>query len=135
MALNPLKIAIATACMALAIPAASQAATISYDGSGALNYQAAPGEKNYFGYGVYDDGSFYISDSGAAPLTYPAQCVEGFTSYVAICPKPTAVNASLGDGDDIADGDASVPFTVDGGAGKDVIRGDIDATYSAHLSG
>ena len=77
-----------------------------------------------------------MSDSGAAPLNYPAdKCVEGFTSYVAICEKPTAVIASLGDGDDITNGDASAPFTVDAGPGKDVIRADINATYSAHLSG
>src|SRR5262245_19121443 len=119
MAPSPLKIAIATAFVTCALPvASSQAATISYDGSGALVYQAAPGEKNYLGYGIYDDGTFYVSDSGASSLNYPADCVEGYVSYVAICPKPTAVNASLLDGDDIADGDESVPFTVDAGAGK-----------------
>jgi Ca2+-binding RTX toxin-like protein len=37
---------------------------------------------------------------------------------------PTAINAQLGDNDDIADGDESFagPVTIDGGAGKDTLR-------------
>jgi hypothetical protein len=58
-----LVIALAALCV-VALPAVANAATISYDSSGALHYTAGSGEKNYFG--TSDDGSgrVQISDSG-----------------------------------------------------------------------
>src|SRR3954453_13220897 len=97
---------------ALALPAVATAATISYDGSGALVYQAGPGEKNYFGY--YDEGGrVAISDSGPSSINYPVdRCDPGWISYVVVCDVPTAIHASFGDGDDIADGNDEVDVPV-----------------------
>lgn len=128
---------VAAACAALALPAAAGAATISYDGSGAINYTAG-GEKNYFG--VYDEGGrLAISDSGAGSISYPAdRCEEGYVSYVIVCDMPTALHASFGDGLDVADGpDDSIGLsaTYDGGAGDDVLRSDAFTTRAITLTG
>src|SRR4051812_40596079 len=136
--MKTLKLIIAVAAFAvLALPAVANAATISYDGSGALVYQAGPGEKNYFGY--YDEGGrVAISDSGPSSINYPvARCDPGWISYVVVCDVPTAIHASLGDGDDIADGndEVDVPVAFDAGPGRDTLRGDINSTRPITLSG
>src|SRR3954453_9025335 len=107
--MKTLKLIIAVAAFAvLALPAVAGASTISYDGSGALVSQAGPGEKNYFRY--YDEGGrVAISDSGPSSINYPVdRCDPGWISYVVVCDVPTAIHASFGDGDDIADGNDEV---------------------------
>jgi hypothetical protein len=115
-----------TALIVAALPAVASASTISYDSSGALNYQAADGEKNYFG--TYDEGGrVAISDSGAGTINFPAgSCEPGWIYYVVVCDVPTAMKVNLGDNIDIADGDSDFSFaqTIDGGAGADVLRHD-----------
>jgi Ca2+-binding RTX toxin-like protein len=129
--------AAAAACAALALPGVADAATISYDGSGALSYQAGSGEKNYFG--IYDEGGrLAVSDSGATVIDYPAdRCEEGYVAYVIVCDVPTRLNASLGDSADIANGpdEFSFPVAYDGGAGDDVLRADAFSTVRITLAG
>ncbi len=123
--MRSLKLLLALTALAIvALPAVASAATISYDSSGALNYQAGSGEKNYFG--TYDDGGrVAISDSGAKGISYPAgACEPGYVFYVVVCDVPTAMTVSLGDDTDIADGDIDFSFaqTIDGGPGTDTLR-------------
>ena len=135
--MKSLKLTLATAIAALAIPGVADAATISYDGAGALSYQAAGGEKNYFSY--YDEeGRLAISDSGPKTIDYPADhCEEGYVSYVIVCDVPAAINVSLDDDADIANGndEVALPLTVDGGAGDDVLRHDAFSTRPVTLTG
>jgi Ca2+-binding RTX toxin-like protein len=133
-----LKLLIALAALlVVALPAAANAATISYDGSGALNYSAGPGEKNFFG--TYNEGGrVAISDSGGGNISFPAgSCEQGWISYVVVCDVPTAMNVSLGDGADIANGDDEFDFaqSIDGGAGADTLRHDAFSPKPITLSG
>ena len=136
--MKSLKLLLAVAAFAvLALPAVANAATISYDSSGGLTYQAGSGERNYFGYSN-DGGRLSISDSGASTINYPAgTCEPGWVSYVVVCDMPTAINAHLGDLDDIADGADSitVPAAIDGGANKDTLRHDAFSTKPITLRG
>jgi Ca2+-binding RTX toxin-like protein len=103
------------------IPAAS-AATISYDGAGALNYQAAPGEVNHPSF-QEDSGVMLVSDAMASQLDDASgQCQPGYVSYVLECPMPAAVTAELGDRDDRVTLDTRLRVTVAGGDGKDLFR-------------
>ena len=136
--MKALKIVIALAALiVVALPAAANAATISYSSSGALNYQAGSGEKNYFSF--YDEGGrLAVSDSGAASINYPAgTCEPGWVSYVVVCDMPTAINASLDDQNDIANGsrEITIPQNFDGGAGPDTLRHDAFAPNPITLSG
>lgn len=136
--MKSLKLLLAVAAFAvLALPAVANAATISYDSSGALNYQAGSGERNYFGF-YNDGGRLAVSDSGAASINYPAGvCEPGWVSYVVVCDMPTAINASLDDQNDIADGskEITIPQTLDGGAGPDTLRHDAFAPNAITLRG
>jgi Ca2+-binding RTX toxin-like protein len=133
-----LKLIIALAALVvIALPAAANAATISYDSSGGLDYQAAPGEKNYFGF-YKEGGRLAVSDSGAGSINYPAgTCEPGWVSYVVVCDMPTSISASLDDRDDIADGskEITIPQSFDGGAGPDTLRHDAFAPNPITLSG
>jgi Ca2+-binding RTX toxin-like protein len=125
------------ALMVVALPAAANAATISYDNSGALNYTAGSGEKNHIS--TYDEGGrVAISDSGANGIDYPAgSCDPGWIYYVVVCNVPTAMNVSLGDNIDIADGDSAFAFpqSIDGGPGGDTLRHDAFPPKPITLSG
>jgi Ca2+-binding RTX toxin-like protein len=129
--------ALAASAALLALPAAADAATITYDGSGKLTYQAAPGEANYFG--VYDElGRLAISDSGTADIDFPAdRCEEGYVPYVVVCDVPTSIDVSLGDDRDVANGsdEFDLPMTIDGGDGTDVLRHDTDSSQPITLRG
>ncbi|HEX8647421.1 MAG TPA: PASTA domain-containing protein [Thermoleophilaceae bacterium] len=103
------------------IPAAT-AATIAYDGAGALRYQAAPGETNHAGF-QEDSGVMLVSDAMASQLEDTSGlCQPGYVSYVLECPMPTAVTADLGDRDDRVTPDTRLRVTVAGGDGNDVFR-------------
>ena len=137
--MKALKLIIVVAAFAvMALPAAANAATISYDSSGALNYQAASGEKNYFGYSN-DGGRLSISDSGTnGNISYPAgACEPGWVNYDVLCDMPTAVKVDLGDNQDIADGSTTFtgPASIDGGAGPDTLRHGAFAPNPITLSG
>jgi Ca2+-binding RTX toxin-like protein len=125
------------ALFVVALPAAAHAASISYDSNGALNYQAGDGEKNFFG--TYNEGGrVAISDSGGGNISYPAgTCDPGWISYVVVCDVPTAMNVSLGDNADIANGDTEFSFrqSIDGGPGADTLRADAFSPKPITLSG
>jgi Ca2+-binding RTX toxin-like protein len=125
------------ALMVVALPAAANAATISYDSNGGLNYQAGSGESNYFGF-YNEGGRLAVSDSGAKGIDYPAgTCEPGWVSYVVVCDMPTSISASLDDGVDIADGskEITIPQSFDGGAGNDTLRHDAFAPNAITLNG
>ena len=112
---------------AVLLPATASAATVARDGAGALVYTAAAGATNDVS--VQQDGAgaitFYTS-SGDAMTTIAAGCAQSdiWPGDVVTCTPGTAVRVDLGDGDDrgsIADA-VSVPVTVAGGAGSDLIE-------------
>jgi len=114
---------LATSAMLL-IPAAAQAATISYSGD-TLVYQAAPGDRDSPMFGKDDAGNLTIFEEG---LTLPANCTYDVTAH---CPMPARVEAHLGDGDDWAsfssDYPAELPVAIYGDEGKDQLQ-----TYNAN---
>jgi hypothetical protein len=134
--------------LAAAVPAAADAATISYEGSTAV-YRAAPGEKNSTGpsEGLFDTSRLRFSDQ--VPINAPADRCQSYDGWVE-CEMPQKVVFDLGDGDDWVsfsfspaglaaevyggDGDdllegyaisaGPLAQVLDGGAGKDTIKGD-----------
>jgi hypothetical protein len=113
---------IATSAVML-VPAAAQAATISYSGD-TLVYQADPGARDSPMLGKDDSGKLTISEEG---LNLPGDCTY---DYVAHCPMPARVELHLGDGDDwnsfSSDYPATLPAVVYGDEGKDQLQ-----TYGA----
>jgi hypothetical protein len=110
---------------ALAVPAAANAATITYDGGGTLHYQAAAGETNLLSLQKTDAGRLLIVEAYGIPLNDQSggQCQAGYDSYILDCAMPASVDADLGDGDDRGsvsfDFPASFHATIHGGEGKD----------------
>jgi hypothetical protein len=129
---SPLLLTSAIAAVALA-PAAAGAATISSDGAGTFTYTGAPGENNS-GSVQYDDtpGDVVFYASGGARLTgaLPAGCTtdDGAT---ATCAGVTHAVWLAGDGDEnvaVSYGfPAGIPVTIDGGPGRDWLRGSDDS--------
>jgi hypothetical protein len=109
------------AAMAL-VPAAAQAATISYQGT-TLVYQAAPGERNNVIFGTDGGSNLTIGDNPA--IQFPANCSQSDPEYPVYCPMPSAIRVSLGDQDDALSVFMDVPampIEVHGDAGKDLLR-------------
>jgi Ca2+-binding RTX toxin-like protein len=111
------------ASVVLLVPAAAQAATVSYSGD-TLVYQADPGVRDSPMLGKDDNGRLTISEEG---LTLPPECTYDFAAH---CPLPARVELHLGDGDDwnsfASDYPASLPVAVYGDEGKDQLQ-----TYNA----
>jgi Ca2+-binding RTX toxin-like protein len=107
----------------LLVPAAAQAATVSYEGD-TLVYRADPGMRDSPMLGKDENGNLTISAEG---MTLPAGCTYDFAAH---CPMPARVRLELGDGDDwnsfSSDYPASLPVEVYGGEGKDQLQ-----TYNA----
>src|SRR3954453_16419825 len=57
-------------------PAVAQAATVTRDASGALNYVAAPGAANHVGVQSTDQPGGVQFYTNGDPMTYPAGCAE-----------------------------------------------------------
>jgi Ca2+-binding RTX toxin-like protein len=114
---------LATFAAVLLVPAAAQAATVTYEGD-TLVYRADPGVRDFVNLGKDDAGQLTISADG---INVPAACTN---DYVAHCPMPARVRLELGDGDDSngfsSDYPAGLPVEVDGGDGKDQLQ-----TYNA----
>ena len=112
--------------VALAVPAAASAGTVTYTGD-TLTFDAAPGEQNYvMAYASNDCGGLatpclWVSDS--YPITPPAGCEQGgFYDSAVVCPQPNSIVMHLGDRNDAAL-DWNGPSTIDGGSGDDSIFG------------
>ena len=114
---------LATCAAVLLVPAAAQAATLSYEGD-ALVYRADPGVRDSPGLSKDDAGLLTINEEG---LKLAPGCTY---DYVAHCPMPSRVVLYLGDGDDwqsfSSDYPAALPATVYGEDGKDQLQ-----TYGA----
>ena len=114
----------ALALAAAALPAAADAATVSYEG-GTLYYRAAPGERNSTGPGVglFDTTKLYLSDQ--MPIAAPPDRCAAYEGWVE-CDMPSKLVFELGDGDDSASFSFSPPglaTEVHGGDGADLIEG------------
>ncbi|HTE64112.1 MAG TPA: calcium-binding protein [Solirubrobacteraceae bacterium] len=114
----------ALALAAATIPAAAEAATVSYEG-GTAYYRAAPGEKNSTGpsLGLFDTSSLRFSDQ--VPIDAPADRCQPYDGWVE-CEMPQKVVFELGDGDDFVSfsfAPPSLAAEVYGGDGADSIEG------------
>lgn len=122
----------AVTVVAAVLPAAAQAASVSFAG-GALTYNAAAGEQNYVGLRAGSDASdcgtrpapcFVVSEGFYLEITsFPAdRCSRDANlspTYVE-CDMPTSVIVNLGDGNDYH-GDWEGPSQINGGSGDDQI--------------
>jgi len=110
--------------LALAIPAAASAATLTRQGDGTLVYTASGSAKNHVGVqGSDDDSTITFYTSGGDNMNAPAGCTPSdlYSGEVVACSTPTAVRVELGAGDDdayVSDG-IPVPVTLSGGQGAD----------------
>jgi Ca2+-binding RTX toxin-like protein len=127
------------AAVVVLLPGVSSAATVSRDGAGALTYTAAPGAANHVNVQQYDDATHEITfytNSGDAMTSIPAGCAPSdmYGADVVTCAAPTAVRVDLGDRDDdaVISNDVTVPVTLAGGPGSDLLRA---GTTAATLDG
>lgn len=123
-------VAVALAAAA-ALPAGARAATVTRSGDGTLTYTAAPGAvNNSLSVQVGYDGPAVTAlnastDDDVTAIPGDCQATRAYGSVTVSCPTPPRVVADLGDGDDIAhvSFDVTVPVTVLGGAGDDLLEG------------
>jgi hypothetical protein len=114
---------VATALLALALPAAAGASTASVTG-GTLTVTAPPGEQNDIGIEQRPDG-YYVQDNHG-PVVPSTGCVEGTVPYGhkgALCTGVTSIAVDLADGDDTLRpiGPLAAPLSYSGGDGTDLI--------------
>ena len=103
----------------LALPASAHAATVTNFG-GTLTYTGAPGEDNQVTF-TQSGTDVTVTESSGHTLT-PTGCAG--TAFAVTCAGVTKVVANGGDGDDsLTASMTSIPATLDGGAGDDVMRG------------
>ncbi len=111
---------------AVAAPAA-HAASISFDGAGAMVLTAAAGESNHVMIYPAGDGSANVDVGDYQPITAPAEKCEALAPELMRCAIPTTVRVSLGDGKDSWSPDRSLAFAqpaqIDGGEGDDELLG------------
>jgi RTX calcium-binding nonapeptide repeat (4 copies) len=123
-----LRTLLAVALAATLTPTVAQAATVTRDASGALDYVAAPGATNHVGLQATDHPGGVVFYTSGDPMTYPAGCTEDsmYGADVVTCEPATAIRVDLGDGDDnsYTSADIGVPVTQLGGPGADQLQGD-----------
>ena len=125
---NPTRMFVAAGALALAaaLPAAAQAATITYQGD-TLVYTAADGEQNATGpwEGVVDASRITISDGhGVTVISQTDRCEPVADRFE--CELPAKLIYRLGDGDDgftVSSLKWDIPVEVDGGPGSDDLSG------------
>jgi Ca2+-binding RTX toxin-like protein len=110
--------------LAAVIPAAADAATVTYEGD-TVYYRAAPGEKNSTGpsEGLFDTSRLRFSDQ--VPINAPADRCQSYDGWVE-CVMPQKLVFELGDGDDSVSfsfAPPGLPTEVYGGDGADWIEG------------
>jgi Ca2+-binding RTX toxin-like protein len=111
------------------VPGTASAATVTRDASGALVYTASSGAKNSVDVQQLDESSaditFYTA-SGDTITTIAAGCAQSdiWPGDVVTCTPGSAVRVDLGDGDDsgVVSDEVSVPVTLAGGPGADLLR-------------
>ena len=120
-------VAAALACaLVLAAPASASRLTINFN-TGTLDYLAFAGESNRATI-EYDTGFWVVRDSGVPSIGLVQLNGGGCTIIGPLeirCPAATTLahNVSLGDGDDTLSLVTSLPATIDGGPGADVLNG------------
>jgi hypothetical protein len=123
------RIALVLAALGVAATAApaAHAATISFDGSGAMTLTAADGESNHVLMYPAGDGSAHVDVTDWLPLTAPGDKCETLTPTLMRCAIPTTLSVNLGDGKDSWSPDRSLRFAqpprIDGGPGDDELLG------------
>ncbi len=119
----------AAALAAAALPGTATAATITTDGAGTYTYVGAPGEANHMSIQAMEDGGIlFYANEGVNVTSAPASCADAYGSgdwSEVVCANPKAIVVQAGDGDEniTLSSELPVPVTVDGGPGKDWIRG------------
>ena len=116
---------------ALALVPAAGAATIDGGPGATYTYTSAPGEVNNVSVQGSDDGSVTFYGPDAVKVTSaPASCAPSdlYGWSVVTCAAAGAVVVQAGDGDEVLSISSSVPtsipVTIDGGAGRDIVEGD-----------
>src|SRR5688572_22909959 len=119
------------ALVALALPAAAEAATISKSGT-TLRFEASPTIRDLLAIGLTDAGAnvfFDINTSEAEIVTPVAPCVAVAGGVKCPAAGITRIVVNLGDDDDVLFGPfapavaTAIPMTIDGGVGGDSLRG------------
>ncbi|MFD6887069.1 hypothetical protein [Streptomyces sp. NPDC059957] len=115
-------VAALTATLAFAGPAAADPAFVMRNGS-QINFAALPGESNNVTFSI-SGGFFQVTDSGST-LTPGPGCVQFSNANTVRCGTGavTRIQASLGDRDDVATNNTSVPSDLVGGEGDDILVG------------
>lgn len=119
----------AAALAAAALPGPATAATITTDGAGTYTYVGAPGEVNHMSIQAMEDGGIlFYANEGVNVTSAPAGCSDAYGAgdwSEVVCASPKAIVVQAGDGDEniTLSSELPVPVTVDGGPGKDWIRG------------
>ncbi len=119
-------LALAVAGALTLLPGAASAATVTRDGAGALTYSAAAGATNNVDVQQDDAGSITFYTGGGDLMTaIAAGCAQSeiWPGEVVTC-TPGAVHVELGDGDDrgVVSDAVSVPVSISGGPGKDLLE-------------
>lgn len=122
-----LVLALLTACYGALGAATASASTLTYEG-GTLVLRASPGEANFVGIGAHADqpGMLAVNDTNK-PDTSECTFDSEFHQWATCAIPANGIRIETGDGKDIVNiGDdlpATIPVTVDGGAGDDTLRG------------
>src|SRR3954447_16028104 len=111
-------------------PAAASAATLTESPAGTLVYTAAAGEPHQLLVDPPTAAQIRFTDPGALIAQTATNCTISANKQVATCGTPgasgsaiTALSINLGDQDDTAKVNASLPATIRGGGGTDRLTG------------
>jgi RTX calcium-binding nonapeptide repeat (4 copies) len=117
---------LAVAAAVAVLPGAASAATVTRDGSGALTYSAAAGAANNVDVQQDDAGITFYTGGGDTIAAIANGCVQSdiWPGEVVTCTPGAAVRVELGDGDDrgVVSDAVSVPVTIAGGPGSDLLE-------------
>ncbi|MFZ3500045.1 hypothetical protein ACODT5_43710 [Streptomyces sp. 5.8] len=112
-----------TLTLAFAGPASAAPAFVMRSG-GQINFAALPGESNNVTFSV-SSGFLTVSDA-ANPLTPGLGCVQFGNPNTVRCGSAggvTRIQASMGDRDDVATNNTTIPSDLAGGEGDDILVG------------
>ncbi|MGW0749304.1 hypothetical protein [Streptomyces sp. NPDC002587] len=109
--------------MAFAGPASADPSFVMRWGD-EVRFAALPGEQNTVTFSVGSGGVVLVNDS-TSPITAGPGCVQQDpnTARCGVITGVTRIQAALGNGNDVATNNTSVPADMDGGAGEDRLIG------------